>query len=277
MPTHRNLKTDLGQVTIPTQDLVIVNDAVLETPIAPEIIERLTGTIEETLAGLLGTVKVYGIEPRGPLTFSWDLPTLVGYRPHPNATRQALYLEGLARMRAWCAARGITPPAVVEEHEYGEAIAHYQHGTIHLDLLRCCEGERGETPCDACRVGGQDDTTPIGAIAHELGHHLEDLFAKKVLCQLENPVLVYLSDPTLSTSKTECFCAIAREVLASRLACDEPGITRYADSSPTEKTAEALRLYVLNPSLLQRIRPTTFALIERYLPMIYGTPTEVQS
>lgn len=81
------------------------------------------------------------------------------------------------------------------------------------------------------------DREPCGVLAHELGHHVD-----------------WLSSDRRGSYSGEYGEAVMRE---SR----EPPLTSYAATNPAEWWAEAFRLFLLNPDLLDRLRPRTHSII----------------
>lgn len=81
--------------------------------------------------------------------------------------------------------------------------------------------------------GSMVDRTPFGVLVHECGHHV---------------------DWMLGTDKGRYWSDVCYRV---KDASGEEGITSYAKTNTMEWFAEAMRLYIGNPSLLAALRPKT--------------------
>jgi len=100
------------------------------------------------------------------------------------------------------------------------------------------------TPRNQSFPNHKTDTTPTGVLAHEYGHAVDWYLRTKG---------VHLAHK---------FKGIAQV---------EPQVTSY-DTTPIERVAEAMRLFILNPDLLRLGRPLSYALLTQYIQPIVTMP-----
>lgn len=171
-------------------------------------------------------------------------------------TKQQLFDRGRERIRAFCALNRIDDPIVQVRPQRKwpyQVCAFYRPYSSDLDrpyIAICLES--CASPAMAGRSwswpGYSTDRTPYGALAHELGHHV-DYHAGEVKG-------AYWSD----------FSSIVRADSGR-----EAPLTGYLPAGPSEDAewfAEVFRLFVTNAALLAILRPRTHgALAARFHPV----------
>lgn len=167
------------------------------------------------------------------------------------ADKQLLFDAGRERIALWCKLNSIDPPSI-------------QHDPIAARLGTCAFYRGRPTPtisihvpaCAAIGTAGPCwsypgyfvDRTPYGVLAHELGHHVDFLNAKKTRG-------AYFSDFSVSL----------------RAASGEPKLTNYCENDG-EWFAEMFRLFVTNPDLLRIMRPHTFKELHARFALVEDLP-----
>jgi len=186
-------------------------------------------------------------------------------RPFPH-DRSKLYDLGVILVERFCPANKIVSPNVYpvpEPRWHFGACAFYRpdteaeraHFAEHLakdgygpGTNICIDLCGRPAPHETCRnwswPGSDTDRTPYGVLAHELGHH---------------------ADYLVGGVKGRYWSEYSSEV---RAAANERGLTSYAGENPAEWFAEAFRLFVTNPPLLEALRPRTYHEIgKRFTPV----------
>lgn len=100
------------------------------------------------------------------------------------------------------------------------------------------------TPRNQSFPNHKTDTTPTGVLAHEYGHAVD----------------WYLRTKGVHLARK--FKGIAQV---------EPQVTSY-DTTPIERVAEAMRLFILNPDLLRLGRPQSYAALAQHMTPIVTEP-----
>lgn len=109
----------------------------------------------------------------------------------------------------------------------------------------CTEIVKFRAPSPYTSPGGKSDISPIGVLAHELGHMLEFAVARQGLWDEEG------------------WRAIHRDHRRS-------AITSYAKVHPMEDFAESHRLFLLNPKLLKELSPERYAFVRNCWTLLLG-------
>lgn len=126
---------------------------------------------------------------------------------------------------------------IVEGPAIIRGLSYYNRGHIELRLNQSTRWMNNSGP--ASTLNGQEDLTPVGVLAHELGHQYE--------CALRRHC---------GKEAAELF----KEYEALQL---KTAVSHYGGTDLMEDWAEAYRIYLLNPKLLQRISPQRTALFDR--------------
>lgn len=154
---------------------------------------------------------------------------------------------GRTLMEQFCEANALTCPPIQERDSkswpFG-VCAYYRPTKVVICLARCAPvgvaGPAWSYP------GYIVDRTPYGVLQHELGHH-----ADIVLSGRDSGYRGEFS-------------------IAARKEAGEPPITSYCPDD-AEWFAEAFRLFVTNPGLLELLRPRTFELLrDSFVPVMQG-------
>lgn len=119
----------------------------------------------------------------------------------------------------------------------------YENPYIVVNLDNCLTPRYNPTQRNQSFPNHKTDSTPIGVLAHEFGHAVDFYYRTKGI-RLDHQ-----------------FKAIQKL---------EPQVTSY-DTTPLERVAEAMRLFILNPQLLKFGRPMAYNILIQYL-----TPTVLQ-
>jgi hypothetical protein len=155
-------------------------------------------------------------------------------------SKPELFSAGVELMERFCRANNISIPEIVESsrpHDVGTC-AYYRESTITIHVKSC--SSIGLAGASWSFPGYFIDRTPYGVIQHELGHHVDCLFG--------NAAGAYYSDFSVRLHGES----------------GEEKLTNYCPNR-AEWFAEMFRLFVTNPSLLEMLRPKTFALISARL------------
>lgn len=152
-------------------------------------------------------------------------------------TKRQLFEEGRSHIETWCVMNEVDPPTVREstDPETFGTCAYYRDEVIYISVHACAgvgmAGRAWSYP------GYVVDRTPYGVLAHELGHHVDGAHGP------------------------------AGGVLGPlwRKETGEQQITGYCDND-NEWFAEIFRLFVTNPSLLEQLRPRTYAKLIKQWP-----------
>lgn len=163
--------------------------------------------------------------------------------------KKLLYLEGQSLVRSFCALNKIPCPRL--KGDPPDAVNSYQatglyspspigKGTIYVSI--CESATVGKAGAAWSYPGYVIDRTPYGVHAHELGHHVDSLYAP------------FPYRPTLGWQGG----------LSGRVceAVDEERLTNYCPNV-AEWFAEMFRLFVTNPDLLRLLRPQTYRQIRQ--------------
>lgn len=135
-----------------------------------------------------------------------------------------------------------------EEWKVG-ACAYYRPTTVKICLPLCAYPASENNPRQWSWPGTQTDRTPYGVIAHEVGHHTDvELSQRK----------------GLTTGKYSGGYATS-----IREASGEKPLTSYCPNDG-EWFAEMARLFILNPALLNLLRPRTFEELAKDLKPIHS-------
>lgn len=147
-------------------------------------------------------------------------------------TKQDLFDAGVARMRAWCELNHVEAPRVegTRDPENFGTCAYYRDSVIYLSPSACAGLGRGGRAWSW--PGHLIDRTPYGVIQHELGHHVD---------------IAHGARPGLYGQEW-------------RTATGDKPLTGYRPND-NEWFAEMFRLFVTNPTLLESLRPATYALM----------------
>lgn len=172
-----------------------------------------------------------------------------------TGNKRALYDLGVERAAAFCRLNGVPMPTITlvpRSLWCGLGACAYYRPDIESERKWRLEGhgpginvclDHCGTPCGPAEnrnwtwPGSTTDRDPYGVVCHELGHHC---------------------DWTVGVKKGRYYSEFCEEAKA---ASGEPGLTSYAEENPAEWLAEALRLFITNPYLLQSVRPKTFAVL----------------
>jgi len=154
---------------------------------------------------------------------------------------------GVELLERFCAANDIPAPILITDREDWpfSVCAFYRSGHIFINLKKCSGIGRGGPAWSY--PGHLVDRTPYGVLQHELGHYV---------------------DVRLSEVKAPYYGSHSLKVMVES---GEPGVTTYTHNHG-EWWAEAFRVFVTNPDLLNRLRPRTFDLIHARLK-----PVELRS
>ena len=167
---------------------------------------------------------------------------------HP-INKEDSFSRGYSLIQKFCLRNRVDCPEVTPfqfEEWYFDACAYYRPDPgICICISKC------QNPCSEFNSrnwswpGNTVDRTPYGVLAHELGHHF---------------------DRETGDNKFSYFSEFGREVLEKS---QEPKLTNYCPNL-AEWFAEMFRLFVTNPSLLSKLRPTTFSiLVKRWKPLAH--------
>lgn len=155
-------------------------------------------------------------------------------------TKAQLFSAGKELIVKWCQLNSVTPPEVLidEQVTQFDTCAYYRDSIIHIWVPACAAiGTAGRA---WSYPGYIVDRTPYGVLAHELGHHVDDPY-------------------TVSQGRFSHDCFMSTR---------EAPVTSYAATNVAEWFAEAFRIYVTNPQLLQALRPKTWAFMVARWPRI---------
>lgn len=164
-------------------------------------------------------------------------------------TKEQLLASGAALVKAFCERNDLETPALqvypAQQWRFDSTCAYYRKSTIHIALARCAHpGRAGQS---WSWPGYVIDRTPHGVMAHELGHHVDNV--------VSNIKGAYGGDFSVGL----------------RAKTGEPKLTNYCPND-WEWFAEIFRLFVTNPDLLARLRPNTYAeLRERFAIVVEET------
>jgi len=131
----------------------------------------------------------------------------------------------------------------------GTGTGWYREGYVFVNLPRCAKpvanpfANRRSYPCN------KTDRTPVGVVAHETGHHVEKVYVNKLAA------VGYLRWPAPSTSWTTEIGSRWREIIKK-----SKTISGY-EPVPSEAFAESMRLFILNPTLLEQAVPERYNFI----------------
>lgn len=152
-------------------------------------------------------------------------------------TKEYLLEKGLLLLSRFCTANNLSFPGIKTHSFYSwpfDACAYYRKNIINICLPKC--GNLGRGGPAWSWPGYVIDRTPYGVVAHELGHH---------------------TDLTKGEHKDRYFSEYSKTL---REASGEPKLTGYCPND-AEWFAEMFRLFITNPDLLAKLRPTTFGLL----------------
>jgi len=175
--------------------------------------------------------------------------------------RQELYLEGLDRSRRFLDRNGILRPLFcqykdVETSVHNEIIKTffrrattngvvqgtgtglYYAGCVFVNVPRTALPVLVPSQRSWSWPGYKVDRTPIGVVAHEVGHYIEDCLRRL---------------GRLTAEHSERW----RDILKA----NKKAVSGY-EPVPSEAWAESMRLFILNPNLLSRGLPARYAFIE---------------
>jgi len=111
----------------------------------------------------------------------------------------------------------------------GTATGWYRDGFVFVNLPKCAKPVANPFANRRSYPGNKTDRTPVGVVAHETGHHVEEsLYGRR-----------------LTPHHGEKWRALIKKTKA---------ISGY-EPVPSESWAETLRLFILNPDLLRRAVP----------------------
>lgn len=170
---------------------------------------------------------------------------------HPSLYDKRRALHDAVNLAAYfCIRNGVTVPAFVDRvvpGHYGRC-SKWQ-GDVYLvevDSKRCVLPQAGGASWSW--PGFKSDRTVAGTTAHEVGHvgHWYGGNFHSFVCQWLNAV------------------------------GDEPKVTGYAERAPEEDVAEAMKVFILNPSLLEACWPRRHAfLARRFEPVVTADWVEI--
>lgn len=161
----------------------------------------------------------------------------------PNATREQLFELCKIHCNNFLQANNI--PIVPIYNRYTPYRGFYQPAAkpfIVVNVNNTLTPRYNPTPRNQSFPNHKTDSTAIGVLAHEVGHSVDYYLRTKG---------VYL---------------VRRYKLITPL---EPQVTSY-DTTPLERVAEAMRLFILNPDLLRLGRPLSYDILRQHL-----TPTVI--
>jgi len=118
---------------------------------------------------------------------------------------------------------------------------------VFIMIDKCASQAKVYQPRKCSWMGNISDRTVMGVIAHELGHHVDFALTRKKYLGASHPVWVSARCRTLAQRKT------------LKSSHSKP-LTSYCPNDG-EWFAEMFRLYLLNPALLYRVRPTSYTVI----------------
>lgn len=194
-------------------------------------------------------------------------------------TKQEMYRAGVGLLNLFCQHNAIPLPDIIsltkesryyhlktcgfyrpyrlnhdEENRDGEELKRIERPTIWIMVEKCAA--KGMAGRQWSWPGYVVDRTPVGVLAHELGHHVDHLFSDRTKKTFQEGLYSYL---VWEKSNRE-------EPITSYLGTDKETTTYYK-----EWFAEIFRVYVTNPDLCKHLRPGFYnAIFSNLQPVISG-------
>ena len=158
-------------------------------------------------------------------------------------SQKMLLDKGKSLIDDFCSLNNLPVPGIIEytkEDWKVEHCAYYRHSIIHICISSCAKAASGEKDIRNWNwPGSVTDRTPLGVLAHELGHHCDVL-----LSQNQGKYSGDFSD-------------------LIRMESGELPISSYSPNTG-EWFAEYFRLFLTNPQLLRCVRPNTYTLLTQH-------------
>lgn len=151
------------------------------------------------------------------------------------------FFEGVDLCRKFCEANAIDDPTYKISERIGD-YGQYGQGTIVVNVNRCRPPSVSNYSWSW--PGYSADLTPLGVVTHELGHHWHFWYGVR--------------DITRDWKDT---------IKGQR----EKPVSSYGASCTHEDIAEAFKLFVNNPTLLQELWPVRYELFRSYLEPVVTT------
>lgn len=155
----------------------------------------------------------------------------------------------------FCVLNSLTVPAFCQVSLVGNALGYASQWSgrkylIQIDANKCGKPREGSPPFMSW-PGHQYDDTVTGTVAHEIGHiahwHVSDRITRLRRKEIE---VIAMAEPEV--------------------------ITAYEKKNADERWAEAMRLFILNPSLLKKRWPMRFEYLSTlFLPAVQVSSEEI--